>query len=127
MATDILTADKAGALVNDIRENVENQREFGADNFAAVAKLYGHNPKVKALVDALCGLSDDKRENALVVAQQCIEALEAMALHGSGYIPPRESGFGSDNASIIARMLLGQATTRGATRKLFAGIGKNAG
>ena len=96
---------------------------FGQAEFVGTAKSYADDSKVKRLVDALCGLKDN-REDGLSVALEIIGRFEDMAVNGSGYTPGAELGFGSDNAATIADKLLGRSTSAGDTRKSLVKLGK---
>lgn len=97
--------------------------DFGQAEFVGTAQSYAADNKVKRLVDALCGLKDE-REDGLSSALGIIAKFEDMSVNGSGYTPGAELGFGSDNAGTIADKLLGRSTSAGDTRKAIVKLGK---
>lgn len=97
----------------------KSETGFGAKNLKANAALYRQNKRI------LDGASSfDNLDDALAALTDIWTALEAQIEHGSGFTPPVELGFGSDNAAVIAESLLGRRNTVGKTRKSFSELGK---
>ncbi len=92
---------------------------FTSEEFLANAKIYREH---KRLVDGASGY--DGLDDAIVALTSAWEAMEAQIENGSGFTPPTELGFGSDNAAVIGESILGRRNTVGATRKAFSGLGK---
>jgi len=93
--------------------------EFGADNLIANAAIYREH---KRLVDAASRY--ENVDDAIAGLRVAWAALESQVADGAGYTPDSDLGFGSDNAAVIAESLLGVRNTVGATRKMFAALGK---
>lgn len=97
----------------------ETAVKFGPVQLKASAAIY-HG--AKRLVDAAS--SCDSLDDAITLLTEAWETLEAQVENGADYTPPREMGFGSDNATVIAESLLGRRNTVGKTRKSFNELGK---
>lgn len=103
------------------------QGTFTDADFDRVSSLYGNDEdgtKFRRLVDVLASIDPKDRQNALSRADTVFGHLDDMVERGVGYTPPKDKGFGSDNAAVIGAKIRGTAQTVGSTRKAFSDFGK---
>lgn len=101
------------------KSSVAEKVEFAPETLLENAKAYRAS---KRMVDAASTF--DSVDDAIAALKSTWDALEIQAETGVGYTPDVSLGFGSDNAAVIAKKLLGRGTTIGATRKAFGNLGK---
>lgn len=123
----------ADILVAGAASNVRNSSAFGAEDFMAIASDYGSHivpngtkrkVQIAALVDMIGILDEAQTDELWTKALEVRAELRRMASEGSGYIPAKELGFGSDNSATLARQILGMSDTASAIRKKFKGLVK---
>lgn len=95
------------------------ETEFDLSVLKANAAVY-HG--AKRIVDAAS--SYDSLDDAVAALSKAWGVIESQIESGGGFTPPRELGFGSDNAAVIAESILGGRNTIGKTRKAFNDMGK---
>ena len=98
---------------------VKPKVEFGAENLIANAKVYREDRRI---VDAAAKY--DGIDDAIAALRSAWAVLETQIEDGGEYTPSTELGFGSNNASQIAKGILGRSTSLGAIRRSFADMGK---
>lgn len=98
--------------------------------FDQAMKAYGAITKITRVFDSVAASCDDCREerdlgNVIGQVNSLISQLDHLVQNGEGYTPPKNAGFGSDNAATIASKLLGIGQSAGDTRKSAKKWGKN--
>jgi len=109
------------AVISDNRNVGASAGKVNSDTFSDLARRYSQRGR---LVGALLAMKPSARESCLSDALQVIADLEVMSVHGTGYTPPTDAGFGSDNAAVIAQAILGVRKSKGQIAGLFARLGK---
>jgi hypothetical protein len=110
------------SMVDDVVDvSGDKVAEFGTDRLRVNAALYQTH---KRLIDAVSAAKYDTPADAVKAIGEVVEALMSQIADGGRFTPDRGLGFGSDNASEIAKKILGLGTSDATTRKQFAALGK---
>jgi len=100
---------------------MEPKVAFDAQRFLDDAGRYSDTKK---LVDAIALKAEDEREDAIAEALDVIESLKQWSENGSGYTPPSDRGFGSDNGAGVADAILNRRQGASKLKSSFAKLGK---
>ncbi|KKN98807.1 hypothetical protein LCGC14_0140480 [marine sediment metagenome] len=94
---------------------------FGSTEFKANAAVYAQNAAIMNAASKYDSLDD-----AQAALKLTWETYERQIEEGtkSRYTPPRDLGFGSDSAAVIAESILGRRNGIGATRMALKKLGK---
>ena len=104
-----------------VTQSTGTSTDFGANELKANAAVYASHKKI---MDGASG--HDSLDDAIAALTRVWTVMESQVVEGtkSRYTPPRDLGFGSDSAAVIAESILGRRNGIGATRSAFKNLGK---